>query len=213
MGEVLRSPFVWAFVVGCAMVTLMRPMLRYEPAPPPVIGHVPAYSLVAANGKPFGNEDLRGHVYVANFFFTRCQSICPTVMKSMAALQQRYGDAGLDAVRLVSITVDPEFDTPERLREAEVRYGVDPARWTLLTGAPRAVRDLAEKGFEVAMSEPGVSAGGAIDIAHTGKLLLIDPRGDLRGYYGTDELGVDEVFNRSQHVLREEVSRSTPVPR
>jgi protein SCO1 len=202
MSEALRNPFVWAFVVGCALVTLMRPMLRYEPAAPSVIGRLPAFSLVAANGQPFGSGDLRGHVYVASFFFTRCQSVCLPVMKSLAALQQRYRDAGLD-IRLVSISVDPAFDVPERLREAETRYGVDPLRWILLTGPPEAVRDLAEKGFEVAMGVPVTAPGGVIDIAHSGKLVLVDASGDVRGYYGTEEPGLDEVFHRSQSVLRE----------
>jgi protein SCO1/2 len=202
MNEALRNPFLWAFVVGCVLVTMMRPMLRYEPGPPTVIGHLPAFSLVAAHGQAFGSDDLRGHVYVANFFFTRCRSTCPAVMNSMAALQQRYRESALD-VRLVSISVDPAFDEPERLREAEAQYGVDPSRWTLLTGRPEAVRDLVEKGFEVAMGKPAGVSGGAIDIAHSGKLVLVDARGNLRGYYGTDELGLDEVFHRSRHVLRE----------
>jgi protein SCO1/2 len=186
------------------MITLMRPLLRREPPPPPVVGRLPDFSLVAASGEPFGSENLRGKVWVASFFFTRCPSICPELMKSMAELQRRYAEErGLAAIRLVSISVDPANDTPERLREAAGRYGVDPARWVLLTGDPDRVRDLCVNGFKLAMSDPVPGAGGAIDIAHSGKLVLVDPDGGIRGYYASDEMGIDEVFWRSTHVLHE----------
>jgi protein SCO1 len=201
MKPALRNPFVWAFVVGCALVTLMRPLLRREPPPPPVLRQLPRFELVGSNGKPFGSDDLRGHVYVVNFFFTDCTSLCPTLMKGMARLQERYRDEKLDSIRLVSITADPERDTPERLREAERSYGVDPARWVLLTGPRDRIRDLAVTGFQVALGEPDRTEAGLLDIAHSGKILLVDPAGGLRGYYDSDPMGLDEAFWRSKRVL------------
>lgn len=195
----LRNPFVWAFVIGCLVVTAMRPLLRREPAPPPVIGRVPQFSLVGVDGKPFGSSDLRGHVYVANFFFTRCRSICPAVMKAMATLANEYGADGLD-VRVVSISVDPVNDTPARLREAAAGYGADGTRWVLLSGAREAIADLLEKGFRVPFDDANAASG---DIAHTGKVVLVDAEGGIRGYYDSDPMGIDEVFHRSKHVLRE----------
>ncbi len=199
----LRNPFVWAFVVACATLTLMRPLLRREPAPPPVVGRLPSFSLVAASGEPFGSDDLQGQVWVASFFFTRCPSICPTVMQAMASLQARYLESGIEGIRLVSISVDPANDTPERLRAAASRYGADPARWMLLTGDAARVHDLCERGFKLAVNEPAVGPSGELDVAHSGKLVLVDPEGSIRGYYESDEMGVDEVFWRSQHVLKE----------
>ncbi len=143
----LRNPFLWAFVVGCAVMTLMRPLLRRVPSPPPVIGQVPGFSLVAASGEPFGSDDLRGHVYVASFFFTRCTTACPALMQAMASL--------------------------------------------------------AEKGFQVALGDPAPAAGAGPDIAHSAKLFLVDAWGGLRGRYGADALGLDEVFWRSRRVLEE----------
>jgi protein SCO1 len=206
MKPALRNPFVWAFVVGCALVTLMRPLLRREPPPPPVLRQLPRFELVGSNGKPFGSDELRGHVYVVNFFFTDCTSLCPTLMKGMARLQERYRDEKLDSIRLVSITADPERDTPERLREAERSYGVDPARWVLLTGPRDRIRDLAVTGFQVALGEPDRTEAGLLDIAHSGKILLVDPAGGLRGYYDSDPMGLDEAFWRSKRVL--ETARS-----
>lgn len=200
----LRNPFAWAFVVGCVLTTLMRPLLRRIPAPPPVLRQLPAFSLVNAEGQPFGSEQLHGHVYVANFFFIRCPSVCPTLMKGMATLQRRFRDEGLDAIRLVSISVDPA-DTPQRLREALPAYGVDPSRWLLLTGPPDRIRSLAVDGFQVALGQP--AGDGIVDIAHAAKLLLVDAGGALRGVYDSDELGLDEVFWRARRVLEESQGR------
>jgi protein SCO1 len=202
MRQALRNPFLWAFVVGCALVTSMRPLLRRVPPPPEVIARVPRFSLVSASGAAFGSDDLAGHVYVASFFFTRCSSICPGLMQGMAKLARRYHEEGLDSIRLVSITVDADYDTPERLREAERRYGVDPARWVLLTGPREEIRDLARAaGFGSSLGEPSPTADGGFELMHGGKLFLVDPNGRLRGRYGADEMGFDEVFWRSRHVL------------
>jgi protein SCO1 len=200
----LRNPFAWAFVVGCVLTTLMRPLLRRIPAPPPVLRQLPEFSLRNAEGQPFGSEQLRRHVYVANFFFTRCPSTCPTLMKGMATLQRRFRDRGLEPIRLVSISVDP-YDTPRRLREAEPGYGVDPSRWVLLTGPQDRVRSLAIDGFQVAIGE--AAGDGITDIAHAAKLLLVDGSGALRGVYDSDELGLDETFWRARRVLEESQGR------
>lgn len=195
----LRNPFVWAFLVGAVLVTAIRPFLRFEPDPPPVLGRLPSFELVDRTGEAFGSEELAGGVYVANFFFSRCQSICPVLMKSVARLQKRYDEAGVPNVHIVSITVDPGHDTPQRLREVAERYGAEPDRWTLLTGPRERIRELATEGFQVAVGEP-TEKKGLLDIAHTGKLILVDPEGGIRGYYDSDERGIDEVFHRSQHV-------------
>ena len=204
MRSLARNPFFWAFVVGCVVISSMRPLLRRIPDPPPVLRQVPPFTLTDVTGKPFGSDELRGHVYVASFFFTRCTSICPTLMSDLAKLQDRYRREGVD-VRLISITVDPEHDDPAALRQAAQRYGVDPDRWTVLTGSRTAIRDLAIGGFQVAVGDPERGDGGLLDIAHSGKLLLVDAGGSLRGYYDTGELGLDEVFWRSKRVLDEKV--------
>jgi protein SCO1 len=202
MRQALRNPFLWAFVVGCALVTSMRPLLRRVPPPPAVIARVPRFSLVSASGTAFGSDDLAGHVYVAGFFFfARCAPNCSGLMESMAKLERRYHEEGLDSIRLVSITVDPDYDTPQRLHEAERRYGVDPARWVLLTGPREEIRDLARAGFGRPLGEPSPTPDGGFDLADGGKLFLVDPNGRLRGRYGADEMGFDEVFWRSRHVL------------
>lgn len=199
--SVLRNPFLWAFLIGIVMLTLMRPLLRFEPPPPPVIAEVPPFTLVDSAGDPFGSRDLADHVYVASFFFTSCKSICPALMRAVGKLQDRYRREKVD-VRLISITVDPEHDTPELLREYGRKHGVDPSRWTLLTGPPDTVREIVEHGFLTPMGERTEVADGIYDIAHSAKLVLVDGQGGIRGYYNPDKQGLDEVFHRSIHVLK-----------
>jgi protein SCO1/2 len=203
MKRLVRSPYFWGLLIGCVTVTLIRPLLRREPAAPPVLRSVPRFELIAADGTVFGSDALRGHVYVATFFSTRCAAIAMPAMQAMATLQRRYRDAGIDAIRLVSIAADPAFDTPERLHAAQPAFGVDPARWVLLTGGIEEIRSLAAQGFHLPLGD----AAAACDADHPSPLMLVDPQGGLRGIYGTGDAGIDEVFWRSRHVLREAQER------
>jgi protein SCO1/2 len=156
--------------------------------------------MIDQEGRPFGSDELWGQVYVANFFFTTCTSICPPLMRSMKSLQERLGRTDVKGIRLVSISVDPERDTPERLRTYAKQLGIDPARWTLLAGESDRLRELLEGGFKVPLGEPPAAGASVIDIAHSGKLVLVDGQSRIRGYYDSDALGLDEVFHRAQHV-------------
>ena len=178
----------------------MRPLLRRIPDPPPVIGQVPEFAVVDQEGNPFSLNDLKGEIWVANFIFTRCSSICPLLTLSMSRLQERYEMYGIDEVKLLSISVDPEYDTPERLREYALNNGADLERWTFLTGDEESIRELVVGGFKTAMGEP-TEETGVFDIAHAGYFVLIDPDGGIRGYYGVTDEGLDEVYHRSRHVV------------
>ena len=202
-GSFWRTPWPWAVIAGLIFIPAVRPFLRNVPDPPAVIGQVPAFSLVDSAGRTFGNAEMEGEVWVANFIFTRCASICPLLTASMARLDDRYRENGIEDVKLISVTVDPEYDTPEILRAYGAEHGIDPDRWTLLTGPPEAVHDLVVGGFKTVMGDRVESEAGLIDIAHTGRFALIDRNGGIRGYYGVDEDGLDELFHRSRHVMAE----------
>ena len=145
---VLRNPYVWGFLIGIVTLTAIRPLLRHVPEPPPVLSQLPAFSLVGMDGKPFGSQELHGQVYIASFFFTSCRSICPAIMHGMGRLQAGLSERNVQGVRLVSISVDPEHDTPEILSAYAKEMGVDPGRWTLLTGDAEQVRQLVVDGFK-----------------------------------------------------------------
>ena len=199
----LRSPFFWAAVGGLIFIPLMRPLLTREPAPPEPMFQLPAFELTDSRGEAFGSADLEDQVWVANFVFTRCASICPLLTRAMGRLQQRYAEENMD-VRLVSVSVDPQFDTPERLREYGKIHGVDDERWSLLTGPEARVRALVVDGFKTAMGQVEELEGGLIDVAHYGKFVLVDGDGQVRGFYSSDEDGLDEIFHRSRHVLKQQ---------
>jgi len=208
--SVLRNPYVLGLAIGIVTLTLIRPLLRHVPEPPPVLSELPAFTLTGVDGKPFGSDDLKGQVYIASFFFTSCRSICPGIMRGVARLQDGFAQRNIDGIRLVSISVDPEHDTPEVLAAYGKTMGVDPRRWTLLTGEPAAVKRLVVEGFKTPLVAPFPGGPEPIDIAHTGKLVLVDGGGRIRGYYGTDEMGLDEVYNRAQHVLRQQRENKAP---
>jgi len=205
--SLLRSPYVWGFLIGIVTLTAIRPLLRHIPEPPPVLSTLPEFTLADMEGRPYGSRDLAGQVYIANFFFTRCGSICPKLMQAVGRLQAGFAERGIEGIRLVSISVDPENDTPAVLKEYAGSHGIDPKRWTLLTGDKDAVRALVVSGFKTPMDPVPEGGPTPVEVAHTGKLVLVDAHGRIRGYYDSDDLGLDEVFNRAQHVLRQERER------
>jgi protein SCO1/2 len=161
-------------------------------------GEVPDFALTERSGRQISRADLFGKVWIADFFYTECPDVCPLLSTHMARLQDALAQA--PDVRLVSISVDPEHDTPETLRAYGKDLGVKPERWTLLTGDPVTVRTVVVDGFKTPLER--AVATPASQIAHTGKVVLVDGSGGIRGYYDTDETGLNEVFNRAQHVLR-----------
>ena len=195
-----KSPYLWFFIIGCVTLTALRPFLRHEPPPPPVLSVAPAFRMVDQDGRPYGSDELRGQVYIANFFFTRCAAICPKLMYQTRTLQDRLIREQVEGIHLVSISVDPDNDTPENLKSYAANIGVDATRWTLLAGEKERLKQLLEGGFKVPLGEPETLTGTTLDIAHSGKLVLVDKEGRIRGYYDVDPTGLDEVFHRAQHV-------------
>ena len=140
------------------------------------------------SGERVTDRDLSGQIWVADFIFTRCTGLCPTLSTTMARLQKELQAADLSAT-LVSFTVDPTHDTPEVLREYASHYGADAKRWLFLTGAREDLRRLIAKGFLLAIAER--SAAGVTDpnelITHSDRIVLVDPRLGIRGYYRGSE--------------------------
>lgn len=217
-GSWLHNPWLWATLAGLVLIPAMRPFLRFEPAPPPVLFELPTFSLVDQHGQSYGSAELDGKVYVASFLFTRCTSICPAIVAAVQRLEDRYRQEGVDGIELVSFTVDPEHDTPQVLAEYAERRGIESDRWRLLTGTQEQLHSLVVGGFKTAMGpatyedpaeDPAVApeapnrTAQLLDIAHAGRLALVDRRGGVRGYYDLSIEGLDELFHRSQHVLAE----------
>ncbi len=149
----------------------------------PVLGRIQPFTLTDSNGNPFHSDQLRGKVWVANFFFTTCSDICPVLSKEMSSLSRSFGS--LEKVSLVSVTVNPEQDTPETLARYAGQFGGVNPNWHFLTGSREAITDLVVNGFKVGdIREP---------VFHSAHFPLVDADGFIRGYYdGTDP----EALNR-----------------
>lgn len=168
--------------------------------PPPRLYPLPAFSLVDEAGRPFGPERLAGKVSVVNFIFTSCPTVCPGLTAKMARLQGRIT---APEVQLVSVSVDPDNDTPEVLRAYGDRFGRDPSRWSFVTGELAAVKRAVEEGFKVAMDGAGAGAT-AFDIVHGEHFVLVDRARTIRGYYRPDDEGLAHLERDAYRLAAEE---------
>ncbi|HJK99169.1 MAG TPA: SCO family protein [Polyangiaceae bacterium LLY-WYZ-14_1] len=170
-------------LLGCDLVSGDEPLPR--------LGKAPTVRLLDQNGAPFvPQEAMAGEVWVANFVFTSCRTVCPMLSSRMRTLQGALGDRGL---RSVSFSVDPTIDTPARLRRYAERFDADLDRWTFVTGSPEAMRSAVVDGFKVYYGNPGPLADpppdapeDAYDIPHATHFVLVDRTGTIRGYYRDD---------------------------
>jgi protein SCO1/2 len=163
-------------------------MLRTRGPALPEWGAVPAFTLTDQDGKPFGNRDLDGRIWVADFVFTTCPSVCPRMTETMSALQTWLTNRALGGrVHLVSISVDPARDTPEKLRAYAERFHARPAGWTFLTGPQKTVEDAVVHGFKVAISREKDDSQDGFALVHGTQFILVDAKQHIRGYYDAND--------------------------
>ena len=154
---------------------------------------LPDFQMVDQQGKKVTNADLRGKVLVVDFIFTTCPTICPRLTERMATLGKQL-EADAD-IHLVSITVDPENDTPEKLAAYGSRYGAKPEQWTFLTGEPEHVRTTVLKGFKMA-----VRRLSDVNIDHAEKFVLVDKQMHMRGVYDTDDASLASLVKQAREL-------------
>jgi protein SCO1/2 len=164
---------------------------------PAMLWPIPRWSLTDQDGRPFGADQLRGKVYVANFIFTRCPTSCPRLTRKMAALETRLRAHGA-RVQFVSISVDPTWDTPARLREYGARYHADWVRWHFVTGEHDQVLRAIDQGFRVSSGMPAQPQRpeefDPIALAHSNHFAVVDAQGAMRGAYSVEEdTGVERI--------------------
>jgi protein SCO1/2 len=150
----------------------------------PSFGMVPSFRLVDELGRPFTSDAMRGHVTIADFIFTRCSSSCPRLTARMYDLQSRLVEMKSRA-KLVSFSVDPENDTPSVLSDYAARAHADTARWSFVTGPADDIERTVVFGFKMSAAKVARGAGD-YDVTHGDWFVLIDSRGEMRGYYTAD---------------------------
>lgn len=196
------KPWVWLLLIAAIVsVPVVRALRAQLPKALPVLGHVPDFSLTRERGEPWGSAQLQGKVWVANFIFSRCPTICPAFTAKMSTIQKRSEGLG-DALQLVSFTVDPEHDTPEKLAEYARTHRAGP-RWAFLTGTRAQLEAVVGKGLMQPM-EKG-AADDLMAIGHGSYFVLVDQRRDIRGFYQFNEEGSVDAVLRDAALLAAEV--------
>lgn len=199
--RLIQKPWVWAIVMGVLFgVPIYRSMTRRLTASPMILGRLPAFTLTDQRGQSFGSRELAGKIWVADFIFTSCQGVCPLLSERMAEIGKRARHLGPD-FHLVSISVDPERDTPARLAEYGARYGANAIAWSFLTGPEQAIQATVVDGFKVGAGKergPGAAADGGPgfwEIFHGENLVLVDRQLRIRGYFPATAEGIDKLMD------------------
>lgn len=136
------------------------------------------FRLINQNGEIVTDLDYQDKIYVADFFFTRCPSICPIMTNNMKKIQSAFLED--HEVKLLSLSVTPEMDSVPVLREYATKNGAIPSKWNITTGNKKHIYDLARKRFFAAVDE---GDGGFQDFIHTPNFVLVDKRKQIRGVY------------------------------
>ncbi len=147
------------------------------------------FSLTNQNGIAVTQETYNDKIYIADFFFTTCPSICPIMTKNMAAIQDKIGDD----VFLLSHSVTPAIDSVPQLKKYALEKGVNDLKWNLVTGDKKQIYELARKSYFAVLTD---GDGGPFDMIHTENFILIDKQRRIRGTYdGTSSEEIDKLLN------------------
>ncbi len=200
LSALVARPLFWiTLLLLIVAFPIGRSLARPLPLPPKMRIALPAYELVNQRGDKFGSKDLEGKVYVADFIFTSCPSVCPKLTRTMERIQRRTKNLST-SFQLVSFTVDPENDTPDKLALFARTYHANPTRWSYLTGSLASIESTVIKGFKIAMGKEDVGEG-LFSIFHGEKLVLVDGDGNIRGYYDADDDGVATLIRDADVLL------------
>lgn len=185
-----RYRWLWIATIATSVATfvLVGLLAARDTGPPlPVLAYLPAFSLTDQRSAVVTRESLRGRPFVANFFFTSCPTSCPKLTARVAALQGEIRTRHLP-VRLVSISVDPENDTPARLAAYAARYSADETMWSFLAGGDAELERAFVRGYELSCRKPEERGDADVSqIMHGDWLVLVDGEGRVRGYYDSRE--------------------------
>jgi|GEM_PF-252835 len=214
-GWIVLSFFLLA--VACVVAAIFVPIKR-KPLPvatgpidavPTSYFPAPFFMLKERNGADVTSADLQGKVWVAAFIFTRCKMGCEEVTATMVKLQSELDLAGVDDLRLVTFTVDPERDTLADLQAYATKVKSDPTKWLYLTGPEKLVRPLLKQGFKVTADKKTDGKPGD-EFEHTTKLFVVDKQGIIRGGFDGKQGANDtngENYLRSQELLKDLVAK------
>lgn len=201
------EPWLLASALAVVVPGLVYARRHRPEVGPPVLGQLAPFTLVAESGRPLASADLAGKVWVADFVFLGCTESCPLLTTRMSHLQTLLQQEAISRgsplpVRLVTFTVDPNSDTPDRLAAYASRWNADPRVWTFATGSLTDVQHVVADGFKIAFGKVDNGAG-AFEMMHGNYFVLVDGQMRIRGYYSSDQ--VEEM----SHLMHDVVSLAT----
>lgn len=202
-----KNPWLIAFVAGAAALTILPVLQTFAMKAPPPVASLGEWRLVDQDGQPLSNESLKGQVWIASFFFSRCPSVCPTQQADFQKILSHVEDLNSPdkkPIRLVSFSVDPGYDTPEVLQKYAAKFGVPKDRWTFATGDEAALKELLVKRMFIDVGEKVPLPGNpeVFDIGHVAKFVLVDQNGDVRGYWDVDDLARGNLINAARLIWK-----------
>ena len=164
-----------------------------------IVHTIPEFTFLNQDSIEVKSNNYEGKIWVANYFFTSCPTICPAMMRNMQLIQETYLDD--DEIQIASFTVDPKRDTPSRFTKYADNINAISSKWQLLTGDKKDLYRLARRGFLISATE---GDGGPTDFIHSENFVLIDKEGRIRFYYdGTDKDQVEQLIKDISKLKRE----------
>ncbi|WP_316841900.1 SCO family protein [Pedobacter gandavensis] len=196
------------FLLSCKEKPKRLPFLQLEQTERVVDGKkvidsvfrtIPAFKLFNQDSTVVTEKDFDGTIYVADFFFTSCPTICPTMHRNLMKVYEKY--KGNPTVKLASHTIDVKYDTPSRMKAYAEKLGVKGTQWEYLWGSRDEIYALAERNYLVSAQEDKNAPGGFI---HQGYLVLVDKEKRIRGAYdGTLDADVQQLMSDMDILLNE----------
>ena len=138
---------------------------------------VPEFSLINQDEKKITNNDLVGKNYIVNFFFTSCPTICPSTTLNLIELQKKIQNYGIENFKILSISVDPKNDTPQKMKDYALSMNIDLTNWEFLTGLENEIYDIVQSGFSLAAGQDSLAPGG---VFHSSSITIVDKDGYIR---------------------------------
>jgi len=199
---------VFFLILGIAFVTYS---LKFSSKPEklPVISantghHVQPFAFVNQEGDTITEADVKGKIYVVEYFFTTCKGICPKMNENMSTVYEAF--RGNDKVKILSHSVDPKKDTVSAMKEYSLRFDADPEQWMFLTGDKKELYDAARYSYLISAVDDTSVVDIESDFIHSDRFVLVDKDGFLRGrfYKGTDMNEVNQLIGDIKKLLKEE---------
>jgi len=179
--KMIAAAGIVLFIAGAVF---MGVLMRKTSKPLPVYGEVPAFQLFDQDSRRVTEQVFDGKITLVSFIFTSCPNICPTLTKWMAEIQKAK-PLSSPPMQYLSISVDPETDSPKVLKDFGVKYGADFNQWSFLTGKPRDIESLVIRGFATALDR---DAKDVMAITHSEKFVVVDATRQIRAYKNLNTL-------------------------